>query len=451
MKKITASLLILLSATSFAKTSFLDSVERMKWGDLEVVWVEDDKFPKFTASVYYENGGISDQIPGATQATLDQLTSGTKKQNQKEIAEFFDFYGANIRNSVTHEYSVLSVQGLVKDIEPVVGKVCELLNDAQYPANELSSYISRAKSNLNNLVTSHAALSDRVFRQMTLKETPFSKPVEGTLESLEKLSPALLKERLKELNKTKKVLYLAGPSGVKDIKDILKSKCNWSNEIRLKPVELNKPSNESAIYLVPVPGANQAQIRIGRYMTSNELQGKYDKFEFLANFMGGGFTSKLVQELRVKRGLTYSAGAYVSAQRDYARAGIMTFSKNETAAETVALIRAIFQDVSNPSKITEQEFKHQQGHLVGGYAFGFEETSSFLGRIMLYDHQNRKLSELEAFPEKISRMTAAELSQANLEAFSWDRLTIVVVGDKSLEKGLSRIRPVKILDYRKFL
>jgi hypothetical protein len=51
----------------------------------------------------------------------------------------------------------------------------------------------------------------------------------------------------------------------------------------------------------------------------------------------------------------------------------------------------------------------------------------------------------------IASLNPEALAQANLEAFPWERLTIVVVGDKSLEKSLSRIRPVKILDYRDYL
>src|SRR5690606_32560389 len=109
-------------------------------------------------------------------------------------------------------YSVFSVQALTKDIAPVMGKVCEIFKDAQFPANELNSHISRAKSGLKNLVTSHASLADRVFRQVSLSGTPYAIPTEGTLESFDKMNPELLKERLKRLNKTRKVLYLAGPS-----------------------------------------------------------------------------------------------------------------------------------------------------------------------------------------------------------------------------------------------
>jgi zinc protease len=433
-----------------AKEGFLDSVNRMKWKDLDVVWIEDDKFPRFTASVYFQDGALNDSVSGITQTAFDQLTAGTSKQSQREISEFFDFYGANLRHSVTHEYSVFTVQALTKDIQPVIGKVCELFKDAQYPENELKSHISRSKSHLKNLVTSHAALADRVFRRVSLEETSYSQPVEGTIKSFDKINPALLKTRLGALNKTRKVLYLAGPSDVKGIQEILEKNCNWTNESKVTPQVLKKPGPQSSIYLVEVPNANQAQIRVGRYMTSDEFKGKYDLFQFMSSFLGGGFTSKLVQELRVKRGLTYSAGAYVSMQRDYGRAGIITFSKNETAAEALSIIRDVFSDVSS-GKFEEKEFIHQKNHQIGGYAFGFEETGAFLGQIMLYDHQGRNLEELVNFPEIISKLTPNELSNANMEAFPWERQTIVVVGDKSLEKSLSRIRPVRVIKYEDYL
>ena len=441
---------LLLSSQAFAKESFLDSVKRMEWGDLEVVWIKDANFPKFTASIYFQDGALGESVSGVTQVAFDQLSAGTKTETQRELAEFFDFYGANLRHSVTHEYSVYSVQALTKDIKPVMGKVCEIFANAQYPQDELNSHISRSKSHLKNLVTSHAALADRIFRRVSLEGTVYSEPVEGTIKSFDKITPQLLKERLASLNKTKKVLYLAGPADVKEIEDVINKKCQWKNEKKGAVSVLKKPAEQSAIYLVEVPNANQAQIRVGRYMTAEEFKGKYDQFQFMSSFLGGGFTSKLVQELRVKRGLTYSAGAYVSMQRDYGRAGVVTFSKNETAAEAISLIRDVFTDVA-AGKFEEKEFIHQKNHQIGGYAFGFEATNAFLGQIMLYDHQNRKLSELVNFPENIAKMTPNVLSESNLEAFPWERLSIVVVGDKSLEKSLSRIRPVKVIKYEDYL
>lgn len=441
--------LALVSLNVFAESSFLDDVKRMKWNDLDVVWIEDAKFPRFTVSLYLEDGALKDKTPGITQATFDQFTAGTTKESQRQIAEFFDFYGANLKHSVTHEYSVMSVQALTRDIEPVMGKFCEIWKDAQYPESELNSYVSRSKSALKNLVTSHASMADRIFRKLSLETTPYTNPVEGTLAGYAALGSNVLKTRLAELRGARKVLYLAGPKDVLSMEKVISS-CGWTQGKKMAELEIKKPGLQSAIYLVPVPGANQAQIRIGRFVTKREVEGKYDQFHFLSSYLGGSFTSKLVQELRVKRGLTYSAGAYVSIQREYGRAGVTTFSKSETAAEAIAIIRDVFAEISQGG-VTADEFKHQQGHMIGGYAFGFEETGAFIGQLMLYDHQQRPLVELQEFPERIAKLKVNDLSRANMEVFPWEKQTIVVVGDKSLEKSLSKIRPVRILDYKDFL
>lgn len=448
MKYLLATLFIVNSA--IASDSFLKSVKKMKWKDMDVVWIEDDKFPKFTASIYFQDGALGDSVAGTTQLAFDQMTAGTSKESQREISEFFDFYGASLRRSVTHEYSVFSVQALTKDIKPVMNKVCEIFSDAQYPKDELTSHISRMKSQLKSLVSSHGALADRVFRKISLANTPYEQPVEGSLASLDKISSESLKERLGSLNNTRKVLYLAGPSDVKEIQDVIEKKCNWKNTLKAKEEKLPKPNEQSAIYLVEVPNANQAQIRIGRYLTDIEFEGKYDQFQFMSSFLGGGFTSKLIQELRVKRGLTYSAGAYASVQRDYGRSGISTFSKNETTAEAVGLIREILGDVV-AGKFEDKEFAHQVSHQMGGYAFGFENMNAFLGQLMLYDHQGRKYDELVNYPNIISKITRSELSSATMEVFKWSKQTIVVVGDKSLEKSLSKIRPVRVIKYEDYL
>lgn len=448
MKKLL--LLTLITVNVFASTSSLDSVKKMNWGNVEVVWIEDEKFPRFSASILFDRGALSDQYSGQSQAMFNQLTSGTDRESQKELSDFFDFYGASLKHTVVHEYSVFTVDALTRDIGPVLGKVCEVFKNAQFPEAELKSYVSRSKGNLKNLLTSHSSLADRIFRQVSLRETPYGVPVEGTLASLDKVTTKSLKERLFDFNNSRKTIYLFGSKKVLEIESILKKDCPWTSLQKEAQVAINRSKPSSVIYLVPVPEANQAQIRIGRYLTREEFENKYTQYQFLAGFLGGGFTSKLVQELRVKRGLTYSASAYVSMQKDYGRAGVMTFSKNETAAETISLIKDIFNDVSN-GKTEVKEFKHEQGHQIGGYAFGFEESSAFLSQLMFYDLQHRSYNDLVNYPAQISKLKPKDLAQASLAVFPWEKQTIVVIGDKSLEKSLSRIRPVEILNYQDFL
>ncbi len=448
--------LYLLSLTSlplWANPEWVDSVKRMKWNDLDVVWIQDEKFPKYTWSLVFKDGALSDTkgLEGQTHFALEYLTAGTKKYSQNELNEFFEFYGVSTKTTVTHEYSTLSVTGLVKDAGITMQRVCHLLDEANYPAAEVKSLLAREQSKLKSLVTSHAALADRVFRQESLQKTPFDNPAEGNLKSIQKLNSDHFLARLQELKFAPKTLYITGPKDVLSLEKEIE-KCGWkvdASKISKAPQVPVSPK-VGKIILVPVPDANQAQIRLGRYLTQDEFKGKNDLYHFVSSYLGGGFTSKLVQEIRVKRGLTYSAGAYASIQGLYGRAGIVTFSKNETVVETLNVIKSILSDIKNKG-IEKKEFDHQLGHLVGGYAFQFEQTEAFLSQVFIYDHQGRPLSDLANFPDKIRSMTAADLAQGTDELFNWERQFIVVVGNKSLAKELKKIAPVEIVDHKKYL
>lgn len=110
MKYLWICLLVMTSA--YAEDGFLSSVKRMNWKigkeELDVVWIEDNKFPKFTASIFFQDGAISDPISGITQTVFDQLSAGTSKENQREISEFFDFYGA-----ISATLSLMNIQFLL--------------------------------------------------------------------------------------------------------------------------------------------------------------------------------------------------------------------------------------------------------------------------------------------------------------------------------------------------
>ena len=93
-----------------------------------------------------------------------------------------------------------------------------------------------------------------------------------------------------------------------------------------------------------VPSANQAQVRIGRLLKKEEL-GNDALMLFTSKFLGGGFTSQLMQAVRVKAGLSYSVSAFAAGQKEYGRSGIMTFTKNETIKELLDVIKKTLTSV----------------------------------------------------------------------------------------------------------
>lgn len=445
-------------ATYASGSNYLqDNLRKENWGGVEVVWIEDDSYPIYDISVYFDGGSYTDATGkyGETELAFNLLSTGTTRYKQSEILDSLEFYGASYQASVTHEFTSYNVSGLVKDAVPTMKMVCHMFRNATYPKDELKKYVKIAKTGLRNLPSNHGSLANRVFRELSLEGTGYEKPVGGNLSSLGKISSSDLKEKINFFNDSvSKRIYIKGPKEIGVLKSVFVNDCGWGkvdNSIDTPKVSKKKSAGkDKLVYLVPVPQANQAQIRIGNYMTSDEVSKEHELSSFASQFIGGGFTSRLMQEVRVNKGLTYSISAYASEQRNYGRKGISTFTKNETIVETLQAIDGVIN--ASGKKIEDEVFQRAKRFANGSYLFGLESTSAFVGNLLYFDHIGRDYKEIYKFPEVVASLSKEQVKGKVTELFDMQDQTVLVLGNKKLKSSLENAGyKVKIVDYKKYL
>lgn len=460
MKK---SILLAALAISSLSNAAEIPVKKFKYNSMELIYLQDEKLPTYSMEVYFSDGALSEEPKraGETQMMFDLLERGTNKYDQEQISDIFDFYGVSLGSQVTHEYSIFSFEGLAKDIDPTLKNVCHLFRNATFPKDEIKKYQMLQTNKLKNLVSNHSSLAERVFRNLTLGESPYGTYVEGTIKTMAAIEQDYLKQRLNYFNDgVKKRVYLTGPSRIlENLKDILTIDCGWGRSsqsfTQAPPAEAeNLKKKQPTYYLLPVPEANQAQIRVGRYITASEVLknplNNYEYIQLITEFIGGGFTSKLMQELRVKRGLTYTAGATISMQKNYGRTVISTFTKNQTLVETIKVIKETIDGVAQ-GKFTDEELKLIVQNVSGSNSFKFERNKSFLHNVCYFDHIEKPYEDLYQFVEKVQQIKKSDVTDIVSQYLSWNNEIILVVGDKSLEKELKKLGEVKILKVADFL
>ncbi len=457
MKYLIGLLLLLLTNLSYANNYLDKNLKKFNWNGIEVVWLEDSSFPTYNLTVYFSGGAIDESKNkiGITELMFNEMTSGTTRYSKKEILDVLEFYGTSFGASVTHEYSTFSLAGLVKDLEPSLKMVCHIFKNATYPVKEIKKTIKRAETGLKNIVNNHGGLASRVFREVSLQGTAYSSPVTGKLRTLKRIRAKDLHARLKHFNKkVKKRIYIKAPAGIAGVEKIISNDCGWSDNSKLTKPSLAKTKestkDKNTIFFVPVPKANQAQIRIGTYLSSEQTKRDFTKNELASRYMGGGFTSVLMQELRVKRGLTYSAGAYASAQQMYGRTGINTFTKNETIVQTLNVIKEVIERESK--EIPKANFSHLKRFLKGSYLLGLESSTAFLKNLLFFDHIGRPYGDIYKFPSEVDAVSLSEAQNKIKELYDWNKQTKLVLGNKKLIPVLKKAGfKVKVLDYKKYL
>ena len=459
--------IILLSACLFSFRAFStsppakveDSIKKLNWNGIDVIYLEDNRFPTYDFVLYFADGALSDDTAqmGATIHAFNLLDSGTAKFTQKDIIDQFEFYGTEISSEVTHEYTTMSLSGLSKDLNTSMTDACSLLREANFPKNILKQELDKERLFLQTLVGNPQALSERVFREVSMGQTPYAYPVSGKLKDFDNYSSELLRTKIDYfLNNVKKRIYITGPKSILSVEKILTEKClfkgsasDYVRSIVYKKQKKNKPE----VVFVPVPDANQVQVKIGRFLNFDEIGDR--RLDTLASeFLGGGFTSRLMREVRTKRGLTYSINSSISSQKQYGRSGITTFTKNETVNKLIEVISDLIDNISAKG-INNEDLEHSRGGIVGAHPFKFENNRAFLSQLLYLDHIERPYAELFDFNKSIMKYSAHDVAMKIDEVFKMKSQVIFVLGDKSIEKSLKKLNPkmgkIRVLNFKNFI
>jgi zinc protease len=458
MKSLIILLALIISCNTFASAKIEDSIKKLNWNGVDVVFLEDNRFPTYDILIYFADGALSDgpKELGISNHAFNLLDSGTAKLSQKEILDQFEFYGTEFVADVTHEYTTMSMSGLSKDLPTALTQACSLLREVNYPADVVKSELDKERSELQSYISNPQALSDRIFREISMKGTPYSYPALGKMVDLSNYNSQNLRSKMDYfLDKVKKRIYITGPRSILSAEKIFAEKCkfvgNSSDFVRSISYKKTKKSSPEIVF-IPLPDANQVQVRFGRFMNFDEISDR--PLDVLASeFLGGGFTSRLMREVRVKRGLTYSIGAYISSQKQYGRSGITTFTKNETITK---LVEVIDETVSKVNKgISDEELEKARSNITGSHPFKFESNRAFLAQLLYLDHVERPYSELFKFTESVSKYKASDVARRISEVYGTKFQTIFILGDKSIEKSIRKLAPkfgkVKVLDYKEFI
>lgn len=446
------------AAESNVVTNNHSKIHRLNWNGLDVVWIEDSRFPVYGMSVYFADGSLAETAneKGLVSFALNNLEFGTNKYSRKEIVSSLESSGTNYNATIEFESSYYSISGLVKEIIPTTKLLCHMFNDSIYPTDEIDNTKNILKANINNLIADPESLLRRVFRAKSMEGSALGHPIKGLISDIEKFNSENLKAKLQYLNnKVYKRVYLYGPSEVLAVKSIINEECGWNNQAngfkrRIGELSLKKQKvGKNDLYFVSLENATQAFIIMGSTVDKNDIQ-EQDLLKFSGTYLGGGYSSKLMQEVRTKRGLTYSISAETNRSLEYGRAYIDTYTKNESTLETLQTIFQVIEETID-DKFTDQEFFDAKEYLAGSLLFTLESNSHYLAMLAKNDHLELEENRISKFPDIIRSISRNDFIKKVKTVFNPDKQMIMVLGNPSLEKELRKHFTVHLINYKDYL
>lgn len=184
------------------------------------------------------------------------------------------------------------------------------------------------------------------------------------------------------------------------------------------PVEQNIPfASAQAHVLIGQPGFQRSDPDFVALLVGNHILG------------GGGFVSRLTNEVREKRGLSYSVYSYFAAGLHAGAFTVGLQTRPDQAAQAVKVSRDVIARFVAEGP-TEAELRAAKDNLIGGFALRIDSNKKLLGNVANIAWNELPLDYLDQWTKKVDALTVAEVRAAMARKLQPERMVTVVVGGK---------------------
>ena len=281
-------------------------------------------------------------------------------------------------------------------------------------------------------------LARYVAARITFGTSPYAHPLGGTLTSLPRIERGDVADFFLSHYEPRKALLVFGGDITQDAAYALAEKylggwkgiSNPSGRELIQPGMTDPPSPLRRIVVVDKPDAGQAAVTITRLGIPRNDPDFYTA-EATNSVLGGGFSSRLNREIRIKRGLSYGASSVISERLYTGPFAASAQTKNESAPEVAQLLLSELDRLAT-GDLENTELTTRKLALIGDFNRGLETgggLSGEAGGLALY---GIPLNDLAAYPEKIRAVTPDDVKKFTGNRISARDASVVIVGNAKL-------------------
>lgn len=407
---------------------------------LEVLLVEDHRYPLVSARLAVRRGGsaLGAEEAGVMEALTELLTEGTAKMTAKQIAEAADAIGGEIGVGAGRDFSALQAYALSEHADKLLDLMWEVALQPAFPNDEVAL---RKRNMLEELKVSRSQasfLSSLAFNKKLYGSHPYA-----VTSPTEKSIAGISRGRLVELHKRYfapniAVLILVGDIDVPGVKEAIQKRFGaWAQvEVPIHAGESPPQKPKRRVYLFDRPGSAQTDIRLGN-LALREKDPDYFPLLVLNGVLGGTFASRLVTDIREKRGYAYDIGTWIAPQRDLGAFTLGTQVRTAVTGEALKAILDIFNGIRKDG-VSEEELSQAKNALAGRFVRQMETQEGVADQFLhdkLYDLPQ---DYLETYVGNIQKVTREQALRAAKTHILPDNLVIAAVGDGAkIEQSLS--------------
>ncbi len=399
-------------------------------GGARVYFVEDRNLPMLDVSVDFAAGSSFDPVEKSGVAGLTQglLDLGAEGMSEDDIARGIADIGAQLGGRLDADRSGISLRTLSSAAERnrALEIMARVLQRPLFPEAVLTREKARLIANLKEAETRPESIASKTFAKAVFGDHPYGQAASVT--SAEKIQRG-------DIEAFYRTHYSAHTAVVAIMGDVTRAEAEaiaqnltaqlppGGESAPLPPVTMRIAANEQRI----THPATQSHIMIGAPgMARNDP----DYFPlYLGNYIlgGGGFVSRLMNEVREKRGMAYSVYSYFvpTMLPGMFQVGLQT--KKEQADEALQLVRATLRDFVAKGP-TAKELIAAKQNIIGGFPLRIDSNKKILEYLGVIGFYGLPLTYLDDFTGRVDKVTVAQVHDAFKRRVNPEAMATVIVG-----------------------
>jgi predicted Zn-dependent peptidase len=356
------------------------------------------------------------------------LREGTKNHSAKQLADKFDYYGANINYGAAFETAGASLYSLTNLTDQLLPLFYELFTEPVFPENELATIVSNRKQRLAVDMQKNDFLANRHFVQALYGQShPYGRVTEP--EHLDQLSSANLAAYFKQYYHPGNLnILISGKFDdtlIKQINTLFGSKLWAAQTLTLSPSHSIESSSQFVQHTEKADSVQSAVV-LGN-LSINKLHPDFLKLSILNTVFGGYFGSRLMSNIREEKGYTYGIH---SSLVSYPHSGFLEISTEVGKEVRQATLDEIQAEINllRTELIDEEELQTVKNYLSGKILRSIDGPLKYADTIKSLITYGQTTDYIHDFLRTIHEVEAEELRDLAVKYLDFDKMYKVTVG-----------------------
>jgi zinc protease len=426
-------------------------VEKTLANGLRVIVVEKKGVPLVNARLLIRNGGEADppNLPGLADTTASLLSKGTTTRSAEQIARGVEALGATLDTGASWDESSVDLDVLSSKLPRAMAFMADVVRHPTFKQEEIDRLRQQNVDALAVAMKQPGRLANFVAAHVIFGMGPYGHNLGGTPESLARIKRDDVVAFHRDYYRPDNAILVIGGdiAPATAFATAQESFGGWKPApgSHRAPLGWLKEVPPPQVVVIDMPAAGQAAVVVGRPGLSR-ADSAYHLSLVTNSILGGGYSSRLNEEIRIKRGLSYGAGSSFDLRRDVGPFTASAQTKNESASEVAGLIIDEMNKLGTTA-VADDELGPRKAVLIGGFGRQLETNGGIVGRIGTLALYGLPLDEINRYISGVQSVSAPDVQKFAAAHLASNGASIVIVGDakKFLPALQQRFKDVEVI------